>query len=1176
MFLYLLPLFLLSLPILLPLPILLLTLSLLALTFFVVSESWLGRMGMGNHGSSTSEMRKSMSNGQLNDMSTASNNINAMGINLGSANSAGMLNSNSTSMSNNEIGNSIIHGDVSSGNEIGYTVMNTIGRETRMEVRTPLKRGISKEVIIALSEESTRNQIGGNTPISLADRFPGMCVESMPKLELNEYEREDVDGKEQSRTLNRIRSIESRASDEQATPKTTSNHFSSPSFGSISEPSSPSESNNSSKKKSFCSQVSSFFKYPNFGNYIFPWHRSLESESRWLSGIFAIGAMGFVIGMGGGNWWYFFFVIVGLYYHYDRFLATKGLKERAPYMPRIGSISLINKEAAKTKFNMIVSCLSKLEYSFVAAKLLSQKEIATNEQTIISVLELTNKEELNYIITNVNLALLFFKVKDGDVMAPGKTSLKNRTKIMELLAVTRLHELDISARVALLDAIQRMRLSAHPKSEQWVQHIFLSTKGSKLIRLKTAFDTRGGSMNLHQLVWNDIHSVEIRKSILRHIQLEGANFLQEVQDETARLKQLKQMGSRPYGNVMFRNSNQFALEYESSWSGESAPMSINSRSTSVESIIHFHLREEKKNGDDLFDESCTVPAYIHLTNMPHHVLVPKAQLSVVLQNRSFVSTSPTIDSCGISLNDFKKQTLRKILSDVDDTLFSSGGKYPAGLDARFPPYQVYPGVLEFYKELDLGVDNPCSASGYWNPADLGNLVFLSARPHVYKDKSERASLAVFEKIRKNDGMYQVPALLAGSIESGAQMLFSGNYKPMAQMKFKNFDEYAQLYSPEHQFCFIGDNGQGDVLAAEMISEKYKNKVEAVFIHQIQPLSNTPGFEKYFSNPKDPNISPENSLTILKKSLSEQHIYFFGTYIGAALQAYRLGMIHINGLRRVAMAARRDFLRIFCKFDLIAFQTANSKTDKWLAATAIEQRRIELNLDIALVNEVLAFFNLFLVPLIDAFCYCPVGAFIIVPPFPNPLKIINFRGTDGMYLCEFIDWPNRRSSVGNKNFTLFTKQFLSFKRYIKGKLRSRVVTLFGTGVLTSTRPKDGMHEIELAQSLGVVNCLADQFEVIAAARGDRVNTPYGLGVVVAYRPDSGNASEGIYHVRLLNSISKKPHLTSIMSPRKSGSPFAPPLAMKVPTQFSWGDAFLNQKSVTLLDETSKPSSRCNVM
>jgi hypothetical protein len=46
---------------------------------------------------------------------------------------------------------------------------------------------------------------------------------------------------------------------------------------------------------------------------------------------------------------------------------------------------------------------------------------------------------------------------------------------------------------------------------------------------------------------------------------------------------------------------------------------------------------------------------------------------------------------------------------------------------------VYPGVLDFYRELDLGDIVSSGGPEAWPPGRMGNLVFLSARPHVYKD-----------------------------------------------------------------------------------------------------------------------------------------------------------------------------------------------------------------------------------------------------------------------------------------------------------------------------------------------------------------------------------------------------------------------------------------------------------
>lgn len=43
----------------------------------------------------------------------------------------------------------------------------------------------------------------------------------------------------------------------------------------------------------------------------------------------------------------------------------------------------------------------------------------------------------------------------------------------------------------------------------------------------------------------------------------------------------------------------------------------------------------------------------------------------------------------------------QVVSDIDDTLMCSGGHFPAGTDTRFPRNCVYPGVLAFYKRLDM-------------------------------------------------------------------------------------------------------------------------------------------------------------------------------------------------------------------------------------------------------------------------------------------------------------------------------------------------------------------------------------------------------------------------------------------------------------------------------------------
>jgi hypothetical protein len=61
--------------------------------------------------------------------------------------------------------------------------------------------------------------------------------------------------------------------------------------------------------------------------------------------------------------------------------------------------------------------------------------------------------------------MMIIEVKDRDLLAYRNRALRNRTTLLELLAVNRLHDLEVAARVAVLDALQVMRISG------WHTHI---------------------------------------------------------------------------------------------------------------------------------------------------------------------------------------------------------------------------------------------------------------------------------------------------------------------------------------------------------------------------------------------------------------------------------------------------------------------------------------------------------------------------------------------------------------------------------------------------------------------------------------------------------------------------------------------------------------------------------
>eukprot|EP00931_Biecheleriopsis_adriatica_P023227 TRINITY_DN14715_c0_g1_i2.p1 TRINITY_DN14715_c0_g1~~TRINITY_DN14715_c0_g1_i2.p1 ORF type:complete len:876 (+),score=161.70 TRINITY_DN14715_c0_g1_i2:57-2684(+) len=156
----------------------------------------------------------------------------------------------------------------------------------------------------------------------------------------------------------------------------------------------------------------------------------------------------------------------------------------------------------------------------------------------------------------------------------------------------------------------------------------------------------------------------------------------------------------------------------------------------------------------------------------------------------------------------------KVVSDIDDTLFSSGGRFPAGVDKSYPKGAMYPGCLTLYRLLDKQVHE--YGSGQFPPC---NLVFLSARPHVYKGTSEDVSYRLFSSLVQEGRMHSMPTLLPGRKRHGlgAIMKFCWQgaraWRDAGEYKVETFKQYRELYR-EYDFVFCGDSGQGDLLAAQ--------------------------------------------------------------------------------------------------------------------------------------------------------------------------------------------------------------------------------------------------------------------------------------------------------------------------------------------------------------------------
>ena len=202
----------------------------------------------------------------------------------------------------------------------------------------------------------------------------------------------------------------------------------------------------------------------------------------------------------------------------------------------------------------------------------------------------------------------------------------------------------------------------------------------------------------------------------------------------------------------------------------------------------------------------------------------------------------------------------KVLSDIDDTFYANLK------DKRYPSKTVYPGVLAFYAELDRGPGII--------PGRDGDLTFVTARPQDPMGLVENMTL---DTLRKHG--VPPPAVLSGSL-----FHLIGNSR-IADKKFDNFQRYVRAF-PEYGFVFVGDSGQGDVEFGDRMLAAAPQAVHAVFIHDVVD-------------------TPEAT----RQAWRAKRIYFFDTYVGAAVEAYEVGVISRDGVARVARAAQESIAGI---------------------------------------------------------------------------------------------------------------------------------------------------------------------------------------------------------------------------------------------------------------------------
>ncbi|CAD2094800.1 conserved Plasmodium protein, unknown function [Plasmodium vinckei lentum] len=236
-------------------------------------------------------------------------------------------------------------------------------------------------------------------------------------------------------------------------------------------------------------------------------------------------------------------------------------------------------------------------------------------------------------------------------------------------------------------------------------------------------------------------------------------------------------------------------------------------------------------------------------------------------------------------NDKLKWGTTQVIIDIDDTIRSSGGyklfNYAlGGVDAQYHRGETYPGSFQFIFELAMNKLPPeCK------PLLLS---VLTARiPQV--PITENSFLNVkFHEVAERRGIKN------WGIDCDNKILYSTLKEwvwneTRGEKKFFNFKQLHKHVIHQNslvRYIWIGDTGDMDKQAGEMMIKTFPQRMKAVFLHHVKG--------------KDDKTLLPNDYFI--KSVP---VFFFRTYVGAATKAYAYNLIDKKGLTRVLVQAVLD-------------------------------------------------------------------------------------------------------------------------------------------------------------------------------------------------------------------------------------------------------------------------------
>lgn len=237
----------------------------------------------------------------------------------------------------------------------------------------------------------------------------------------------------------------------------------------------------------------------------------------------------------------------------------------------------------------------------------------------------------------------------------------------------------------------------------------------------------------------------------------------------------------------------------------------------------------------------------------------------------------------------KKRRKIQVVVDIDDTVKSSGNARLVdvplgGIDGQYERGSFYPGVFEFVAELSNVTGDPEPVAVLTARArELKFALELSDEDAVMRG-FKASSLGT---MRDGWGI-DVSRIMYGSLH---EWLFQ-DFK--AWRKFTNFELLADRLGdlnaakPVREYVFVGDTGEMDRQAGELILARHPRLAKAVFLHCVSTSPN--GNDVYV--PVD-------------YAVGQGRVYHFRTYVGAAAKACKAGYLDRAAFERVVAAALAD-------------------------------------------------------------------------------------------------------------------------------------------------------------------------------------------------------------------------------------------------------------------------------